>query len=108
MIHKDETGQMNNACAWFKKHYGSADVKRIMIIPTKKTGPAGGFNEEVEVMREHSLKKLLSNIRAFFNEFTGLDLRDLSEDRIQEFLELHGLSVPKLLTDYSEKVSVGS
>ncbi|MGH7146468.1 MAG: DEAD/DEAH box helicase family protein [Nitrospiraceae bacterium] len=103
MINKDETGQMNNACAWFKNHYGSAEVKRVMIIPTKKVSPAGGFNEEVQVMREHNLKKLVSNIRAFFNEFKGLDLRDLSESKIQEFLELHGLSVPKLLADYSEK-----
>ena len=30
-IVKDETGQMNNACAWFAKHYNGAKAKNIMM-----------------------------------------------------------------------------
>lgn len=36
-INKTETGQMNNATAWFKRTYQGATAKNIMIIPTKRT-----------------------------------------------------------------------
>ena len=53
-IHKSETGQMSNACAWFGKNYPGAKAKKIIIIPTNKIGKGAGFSEsEVEVMREH-------------------------------------------------------
>jgi len=102
-INKHETGQINNACAWFKQNYGTSKVKRIMIIPTKKLGYGAGFNEDVGIMRKGKLGKLTSNVRGFFNEFKDLDLKNLSEKKIQEYLSFHKLNVEKILTDYSEK-----
>jgi len=32
-INKDESGQMNNACAWFEKYYKGATATKILIIP---------------------------------------------------------------------------
>jgi len=101
-IFKDETGQMNNACAWFAKTYGDALVKRIMIIPTKKISHAAGFNLNVEIMRENRLNHLTSNVNKFFMEFKNLDLRDLSGKKVQEYLILHKLTVDDLLGSYSE------
>ncbi|WP_234396926.1 DEAD/DEAH box helicase [Bacillus massiliglaciei] len=104
-IHKDETGQMNNACAWFQRNYeGITKVKRVMIIPTKKVNRAAGFNFEVEVMRERGLNSLKKNVKNFFNEFKSSDIKDLSERKIQEFLNLHNLSVDDIVTKYTEKV----
>lgn len=37
-INKQETGQINNSCAWFKNHYGDSKLKAVMVIPTKKLG----------------------------------------------------------------------
>ncbi|HBL05581.1 MAG TPA: DEAD/DEAH box helicase [Clostridium sp.] len=101
-INKDETGQMNNACAWFEKNYGDINVKRIMIIPTRKVSRAAGFNKEVEIMRERNLKKLVNNLREFYKEFKNLDLKDLSSVAIQRFINLHKLDVESLLKEYSE------
>jgi hypothetical protein len=102
-IYKEETGQMNNASAWFQKKYSGAKVKRIMIIPTKLISRAAGFTDNVEIMRETKLKKLRDNVRAFFNEFRTLDFSNLSENKIQNFIDLHNLSVSNLLEDYSEE-----
>ncbi|MDU2065506.1 MAG: DEAD/DEAH box helicase family protein [Sporomusaceae bacterium] len=102
-ICKEETGQMNNASAWFERNYGELAVKRIMIIPTKKVSRAAGFNDDVEIMREKSLKALAQNVRKFFFEFKNTDLNDLSEQRIQELLKAHKLMVEDLLIRYSEK-----
>lgn len=102
-INKVETGQMNNAIAWFKRTYQGARAKNIMIIPTKRVARAGGFNEEVEIIRDHSLKRLVQKVRAFFLEFKNLDTRDLSEKHIQELIHTHGLSVDDLVSKYSEK-----
>ena len=45
-IYKEETGQINNACAWFVKNYGGQTFKPLMIIPSKKISKGAGFNYE--------------------------------------------------------------
>ena len=102
-ITKDETGQINNASAWFKKHYAGAKVKRIMVIPTKNYSSGAGFNEEVEIMRESNLKRLTKNVKEFFNEFRNLDFNNLSESKVQSFIDTHKLDVQSLITVYSEQ-----
>ena len=101
-INKDETGQMNNASAWFQKNYPGAKVKRIMIIPTKRLSRAAGFTEDVEIMRVYHLKQLTRNVRAFYNEFRNLEFGSLSENKIQNFLDTHNLSVSDMLEKYSD------
>ena len=102
-IYKEETGQMNNALAWFRKTYLGVKVKSIMIIPTKTVSRAAGFSESVQIMREPKLKKLRTNVKAFFNEFRSLDFSNLSETKIQAFLDLHQLSVTNLTDEYCEE-----
>lgn len=101
-IHKSETGQMNNSCAWFSKNYDGVLVKNIMIIPTLKVNKAGGFNNEVEIIRKNGLKKLNDNVNNFFKEFKNLDFQDLTKDKIQELINIHKLSADDLLNEYSE------
>ncbi|MEP7336154.1 MAG: DEAD/DEAH box helicase family protein [Acidobacteriota bacterium] len=105
-IYKDETGQMNNSIAWFRKHYREAVVKLIMVHPAKRLGSGAGFNESVEIMGDRELKRLKQNVRSFFNELKGLDLKDLSESKIQTFLQLHKLTVEDLMTIYSVTTQV--
>lgn len=100
-IHKAETGQTNNAIAWFKDNYGDATIKIIMIHPTNVLGPGAGFNGPAEVMRYKELTKLKQNTRSFFNEFKSLDLRDLSEGKVQTFLQTYKLTVENIVKDYS-------
>jgi replicative superfamily II helicase len=101
-IHKQETGQMNNSCAWFKNNYPGAVSKNIMIIWTKAVAPAAGFNEDVGIMRARQLEALVKNVRSFFQEFRGVDLKDLSEGKVKTLLGTHQLTVDDLLTKYSE------
>lgn len=101
-IYKEETGQMNNACAWFTKNYGDVPVKRIMIIPTKKIAHAAGFNLDVQIMREKNLKKLVENVNKYFMEYKNLDLKDVSPKRVQELLSIHRLTAEDILSLYSE------
>ncbi|PGL28035.1 DEAD/DEAH box helicase [Bacillus thuringiensis] len=103
-INKEETGQMNNACAWFEKIIGSVPVKNIMIISTKNVARAAGFNKPVEIMRANKLKSLTQNVRNFYLEFKGLDLNNLSENRIQKSLITYRLTSADFLSDiYSEQ-----
>ncbi len=105
-INKDEVGQMNTSSAWFNKNYAGTKVKRILIIPTKSLSKAAVFSDDVEIMREHSLKKIRDNVRAFFKEFRNLDFANLSESKIQSFIETHKLAISNLLEDYSEAPKV--
>ncbi len=102
-INKDETGQMNNAIAWFARHYPGAKVKSIMIIPTKVVGHAAGFSDPVQIMRNPNLKRLSHNVGKLFLEFRQYDLASLSEDKVNEFLKLHHLTIDEILTEYSEE-----
>ena len=94
---------MNNSSAWFKSHYPGARTKRIMIIPTKTLSRGAGFNDDVEIMRERNLRRLTDNVKAFFNEFRNLNFSNLSESKIQGFIDAHKLGAHNLLTDYSEQ-----
>jgi len=102
-INKDETGQMNNSCAWFTKRYAGAKSRNVMVIGTKTLGLAAGFNEEVTIMRSKKLELLVKNVKAFFGELKGVDLQDLSETKLQPGLERNGLTVDALTSQYSEK-----
>ncbi len=102
-INKTETGQMNNSCAWFLKQYPGSEAKKIMIIPIKRLGSGAGFVEEVDIMRDSKLKRLVLNTRGFFNEFKSIDLSDVSEHKIKSLLETHKLKAEDFFIEYSEK-----
>jgi replicative superfamily II helicase len=103
-INKDETKQMNNSIAWFKKQYGEVTVKNILIINANSFAKGAVLSKEVELMKEKHLKKLVKNVRAFFNEFKELDFSNLSDKKIQEYLTTHKLTVDDMKAEYSEKV----
>jgi hypothetical protein len=103
-INKDESGQMNNACAWFDKYYKGATVTRILIIPTNRVSHAAGFVQDVGIMRDKELRKLRINVKGFVAEFKMADFSNLSDTKVQEFLDAHHLSVDALLGQYCERV----
>lgn len=102
-INKDESGQMNNSIAWFRKHYLGAKVKCILVIPTKTLSKGAGFNDDVEIMREFNLQRLTINVKAFTNEFRDLDFSSLSETKVQGFINTHQLDIESIVSVYSEK-----
>lgn len=102
-INKDESKQMNNSIAWFKKEYSGKLSKNIIIINAGMLGK-GAAMTDVEVMKEKHLKKLVKNVRSFFNEFSDLDFENLSDEKTQSYLTKHGLLVDNLKRDYSEKI----
>jgi replicative superfamily II helicase len=101
-ISKTETGQINNAYAWFTEKYPGAEVACVMVIPTKKVGEAAGFNMPVTVMRENRLKRLVKNVHGFFKEFTASDLKDLDLATVQKWLNHHGLGTDTLVASFTE------
>lgn len=102
-IAKDETGQMNNACAWFQKNYPGCQAAKMLIIPTNHLGKAAGFLEQVQIMRDKELKTLLKQTKDFFNEFGNLDWKSLTEIKIQELINLHHLTVKNIIENYGVK-----
>ncbi len=102
-INKHETGQMNNSCAWFKHRYSGAKNKNMMIIWTKTVGAAAGFNEAVRIMTSKKLEALAKSVRATFEALKGVDLQDLSEVKLQDNIDRHGLGLEQLTDNYSEE-----
>lgn len=96
-INKHETGQLNNAHAWFAREYPGASVTCIMIIPTKKVNSAAGFNAPTKILRQRGLAKLANAVRAFFTEFSRSDLREVSESRVSQLLNVHSLQVDHII-----------
>jgi replicative superfamily II helicase len=102
-IAKDETGQMNNACAWFQKNYPGCQATKVLIIPTNYLGKAAGFLEEVQIMRDRELNALLKQTKDFFTEFGNLDWKSLTEAKVQELINLHRLTVKNIVENYGVK-----
>ncbi len=93
-IRKEETGQLNNACAWFKKNYHDAKVTNLLIIPTKVVSSAAGFNEPVQIVRKPNLKKLVKNFKMLFYEFRSVELQDIDDAKVQRYLKEHLRGAP--------------
>lgn len=102
-IHKTETGQMNNACAWFKKNYPGAKATNLLIIPPKVVASAAGFNDSVRIVRRSNLKRLVKNFRTLFTEFKDIDLKDVDDAKLQKLLAAHSLTTDEILTSYAEE-----
>lgn len=102
-ITKYEAGQMNSHCGWFEEQYGNAKVTRYLIIPTKELSYEANFTHEVEIIRKGKLRKFKDNIKGFIKEFKNYDLNDISDDTIQNWLNINELNVDGLKTNYSEK-----
>ena len=102
-ISKHEAGQMNSHSAWFESIYSDAKCKRILIIPTKKLSYHADFTHSVEIMRKQSLKQLKHNVRDFFKEFAKYVLHEVSDQKIQELIDIHELNIASLIEKYSEK-----
>ena len=105
-INKHEAEQMNRSSAWFGKYYAGMKVKRILVIPTHNVASAAAFIDEVQVMRQTELSKLLKAVRGFFKSLETVNLRDLSPLHLQKLADSHKLSVPALLTDYTKAVRI--
>ena len=104
LIHRNESGQMNNASAWFDKEYPAATARYVMIIPARALGDGAGFNPHVEVLRPNGLNRFTRSVRSFFSGFRDLDLQDLSDRKIQDMLAAHRLATSSILGDYTEPV----
>lgn len=102
-INKRETDQMNRSSAWFKRYYPGSIVTRVLIIPPRKLASGAALNDDVLIMGKKQLDQLTKNVRGFFNEFRKVDLRDLSENKIEEHLRTHKLTVDDLTSAYGQK-----
>jgi replicative superfamily II helicase len=103
-INKREAEQMNRSSAWFEKHYPGMKVKRVIIHPAHFVASAAAFTHEVEAMRASELKRFVKRMREFFKSFESLNFKDLSTAHIQKLADAHGLSVEKLLVEYTKKL----
>jgi hypothetical protein len=101
-ISKHEAGQMNTHSAWFEGVYGDAKCKRILIIPMIKLAYNADFTHDVEIMRKNTLNKLKSNIKNFFKEFAKYVWLEVSDQKIQQLLDVHQLDIRSITTKYSE------
>lgn len=103
-ISKEEAGQMANHCGWFESEYGKGhQVKRILVIPTCILAKNADFTHPVEIMDVECLKKFKNRLKEFVNEFKGYDLKDMTTEKIQDFLVSNKLIITDLLSGYTKK-----
>lgn len=103
-IYESESGQMNNSCAWFKREYSQCKFFAIMIIPASAMARGGGFNENVEIMREGHLTKLVKSVRSLFTAIRSFDVKALTDAKLQELINENGLSSIAFTEKYSSPV----
>ena len=77
-------------------------VKRILIIPTRNISNQGNFTHKVEIMRKGKLRDLKNSARSFFKEFKDYNIREVSDSKIQAWLDSHKLDIKSLTTEYTE------
>ncbi|MEB3216016.1 MAG: DEAD/DEAH box helicase family protein [Nostocales cyanobacterium 94392] len=102
-ITKSETGQMNNHCGWFEQEYKTAEVTRILIIPTKDVSNQANFTHDVKIMKKGKLKNLRDNVKSFFKEFKDYDIKDINDSTMHQWLLQHKLDINSIPKEYVEE-----
>jgi len=101
-ISKHEAGQMNSHSAWFDSVYPGAKCIRILIIPIKTLSYQGDFTHEVKIMRKGTLRKFKQNVKRMFKEYERYQLNDISDEKVQEIINIHEMDIINLLSKYIE------
>lgn len=103
-ISKDETGQFNNHCAWFRSEYPDSTGIFRLIIPTNKKSPQADFSDEMKVITHPKLQSLKKNVELFFMEFRRVEVASILAEDITRLLVLHKLDVAALMQGYSDEI----
>ncbi len=104
-ISKQEAGQMNNHCGWFDSEYeNNTNVVRVLIIPTKTLSNRANFTHEVRIMRKSRMKNFRENIRHFAKQFKLYNIHEMSDEKIQQFLNDNKLGEQDIYDTYTEAV----
>ncbi len=53
-------------------------------------------------MRKKRLKLLKEGIKSFIKEFKNYNLQDMSDEKVQEFIDMHKLDIKSLEQEYCE------
>jgi hypothetical protein len=57
---------------------------------------------EVFIMRKDKLRSFKTNIKNFFKEFKNYQINEISDEKLQQFLNAHKLNMTSCLTEYVE------
>ncbi len=102
-INKHEAGQMNSHCGWFEEEYGKdVNVTYILVIHAKTLSSSANFTHPVRILRKGKLRNLRNNIKSFFKELKNYKINDISDEKLQEFINIHKLDIESLKNDYNE------
>lgn len=101
-LQKDETGQLNNSCGWFQNNYPGATFHPIIIVHTKNVSKSTAFNFPTKIIRKSKLKSLKNAFKSFYNEFSYFDLPNITDEKIQELINIHKIDNFSIKTLYSE------
>ncbi len=102
-INKHEAGQMNSHCGWFEEEYGKdVNVTYVLVIHTKTLSSSANFTHPVRILRKGKLRNLRNNIKGFFKELKNYKINDISDEKLQEFINIHKLDMESLKNDYYE------
>lgn len=95
---------MNNHSAWFEKEYGdNVLVNRYLVIPTNELSYYGDFTHEVRIIRRGKLKVFKESIKRFMKELKPYSLNDISDEKLQNLINLHHLNLDDIRELYSEE-----
>jgi hypothetical protein len=106
-IYKEESGQINNSIAWFRKNYPNCESVNAMFIPTKALSKGAGFNEAVLIVRDKSLRRLKNKVRSFFIAIAGVIEGKISNEQIEKYLADYELLIDNFFSTYGELPAPG-
>ena len=92
-IHQSEAEQLLNSTRWFEEKYIDCVVKPVIVINPKLMARGAFLPENGEILDVGGLSKLKARIRSFYMEFSNVDLGQVPDLTIQEWIKSHDLEV---------------
>lgn len=73
-----------------------------MIAPIRRVDAVANFTHYVKIIRKSKINELKKNIRGFIKELGKYEFSGLTEEKLQELINLHRLNMSDFNEIYSE------
>ncbi|HKK87404.1 MAG TPA: DEAD/DEAH box helicase family protein [Saprospiraceae bacterium] len=103
-IHQNEAEQLLNSTRWFEEKYVDCEVLPIIVINPRLLAKGAFLPENGQILNIGGLAKLKARVRSFFKEFSNVDIKQVPDITIQEWLKSHELEVNNLKQLFKEPV----
>ena len=104
-LHKSDAQQILHHVAWFRRVFAPmGQPVALMLSRADRADAKSGFPEDIRVMTNDGLGRLVADVESFLIEIAGLAPGQITAKKVRESQQKHGLLPAQILSGYTTKI----